>query len=157
MSTWEDEQPIDYALTNAGWAAARTPVTLTISEAVAYAGRVKSRILELARTGRVEAVQVDGRWLIDGASLDAYLAQPRRPGIRRRTAGPRRVSAEPLLRQIALRGGDAACGVEHGSAAQKALERAREDGTVTVWTADHLAVHLLGLTLWDLWDAPGET
>jgi hypothetical protein len=68
------------------------------------------------------------------------------------TPGPRRLAAGPLLRQIALRGGDAACGVRAGSAEQKALERAREDGTLTLWAADRLAVRLLGLTIWDIWD-----
>lgn len=142
-----EEEPIGYALTGAGWAATRAPVTLTTSEAAAYAGRARSGILELAKSGRVEAVQVDGRWLIDGASLDAYLASPRRPH------EARRLPAGPLLRQVTSRGGDAACGVFAHSAEQKALERARKDGTVTIWMADHLAVRLLGLTLWELWPA----
>ncbi len=62
-----------------------------------------------------------------------------------------RVPAGPLLRQIALRGGEAACGVRHRSAEQKSLERARLEGSITLWMADRLAVRLLGLTVWDLW------
>ena len=65
-----------------------------------------------------------------------------------------RVSATALLRQIALRGGDAACGVREGSAEQKALERAREDGVLTLWMADRLTVRLPGLTVWEIWTDP---
>jgi hypothetical protein len=64
--------------------------------------------------------------------------------------GPPRLPAEPLLRQVELRGGLAEWGIPPGGAAEKALARARREGTVTIWTADRLAV-LLGMHPLELW------
>ncbi|KAA1426457.1 helix-turn-helix domain-containing protein [Nocardioides antri] len=62
-----------------------------------------------------------------------------------------RVPAAPLLRQIelaSLAGRMASLDEQE----QKAIERARHEGTLTIRAADQLAVRLLGLTLWDLYD-----
>lgn len=62
-----------------------------------------------------------------------------------------RVSAEPLLRLLAVRGGPAACGAGEGTAEEQALLRARRQGWVTIWAADELAVRLLGMTPLEVW------
>lgn len=63
----------------------------------------------------------------------------------------RRLPAAPLLRQVELRGGVTALGSRRRDADLALIERAARDGSITIWMADHLAVTLLGLTLWDLW------
>ena len=63
----------------------------------------------------------------------------------------RRLPAEPLLRRVAARGGGAACGTKLDGAVEQALQRARREGTVTVYAADLLAVRLLNLTPWEVW------
>lgn len=123
------------------------PVTYTTAEAAAAAGVTRKTATKWASSGQVDAVQVDGLWLVDGGSLLAYAGRPRPPRPARsasRTAEPR-VPAEPLLRQLHLRGGPAACGVQAHSAEEKALERARTEGSLTVWAADQLAVRVLGV------------
>lgn len=67
-----------------------------------------------------------------------------------REAGRALGLSEAQVSRLAKRG-DVACGVRPGSADARALERARADGTATVWMADRLAVQLLRLTIWDLW------
>lgn len=144
-----DETPIPYELTDLGWATA--PVqTLTAAEAAVRVGMTKSQISRLARLGEVEAVKVDEYWLIDGASVAAYAARRRVPPPTSWVACPR-LPAGPLLRQIELRGGVAACGVAPDSAEEKAIERAREEGSLTLWAADHMAVRVLGMTPLELW------
>lgn len=124
------------------------PITWTTTEAAAAVGCTTSTILEWARAEAFDAVRVDRQWLVDGGSPLAYANRPKTP----RGGRPEpRVPASPLLRQIALRGGAAACGARKGSPEEKALERARVDGHLTVWMADQIAARLLGLTLWDLW------
>lgn len=61
------------------------------------------------------------------------------------------VPAAPLLRFVMLRGGPAACGAREGTAAERALLRARRNGWLTIWAADELAVHLVGLTPVEIW------
>ena len=57
----------------------------------------------------------------------------------------------PSVRQILLRGGDAACGVRQGSAEQQALVRARQCGWLTEDAADKRACHVLAMSAWELW------
>lgn len=138
------------------------PLTLTLREAAERSGLGRRHLSTLAAAGQLDAVKVDGIWAIDGASLDAYCAQPRRRGgyqpstrprrPRRPPAGERRLPAGPLLRQIDLAGGERALGIENRSAEYMMLLRARHRGWVSLWAADRFAVELLGLTLWELWD-----
>lgn len=133
-------------------APASPPATYVIREAARAYGVGSDRIARLALAGKVEAVKVDGMWLIDGESLARHLAGSRRPTQPPRPRPPTSFDATPLLRQIELRGGAAACGVAPRSAEERALERARHDGWLTPYAADHLAIKVLGLTLWELWD-----
>jgi hypothetical protein len=149
--------PIPYKLTRDGWTAARAtavPVsTLTAAEAAEALGVTTAYMCRLASRGAVEAIKVDLQWLIDGASLEEYRTRaPARPVVRRRGARSRvRLSAAPLLRQIELAGGVTALGSRRRDADLALLERAAREGSLTIWAADHLAVSLLGLTLWELW------
>lgn len=147
-------EPDPYELTENGWVAAGAPVagpvTLTAGEAAEVAQVTQRQISQLARRGTLEAVKVDGQWLVDGASLAAYRSQrPYTPC----PGGPkqRRLPAAPLIRQVELAGGVAAVGSGRADADRALLERAVREGSLTLWAADHLAVTLLGLTLWDLW------
>jgi hypothetical protein len=83
--------------------------------------------------GQVEGVEVDGQWLVDGGSLATFMVG--------------RVPAAPLLRQILLRGGDAACGVGLRSTEARALWRAREWGYLTEAAADKLARRVLQMSV----------
>lgn len=154
MSANRDEPMLCEPADEGRWAvraAGQEPVTLTASEA-AVVGKVTNRqISALARTGQIDAVKVDGQWLIDGASLAAY--RERRPHRLLRGGKPkqRRLPAAPLLRQIELAGGVTALRSQRRDADLALVERAAREGSLTVWTADHLAVSLLGLTLWELW------
>jgi excisionase family DNA binding protein len=145
--------PVPFELTDVGRAVVRYR-TLTTAEAAAYVGVGRAAVWEQARVGRLPGVQVDGNWLFDLDDVEAYAARRRArlsgESPRRQLPVPR-VDAGPLLRQIELRGGDYALGVRIGSADKRALERAREDGTLTVWAADRLTVRLLGLTPWEVW------
>ncbi|MBS42658.1 MAG: hypothetical protein CMH83_05720 [Nocardioides sp.] len=67
------------------------------------------------------------------------------------TPGHGELLAEPLLRLVALLGGEDALGVARGTAERRALERARSRGVVTWWGADRLAVTVLGMTPWEVW------
>ncbi len=153
------DQPIPYDLTEAGWSAARAAEaftsTLTAAEAAAALRCEPNYVRRLARLGVLEAIKVDDVWLIDGASVARYRRQVAR---HRRTEASRRryLPAEPLLKQIQLGGGLYTLGVEPGSAEERAFLRARRSGRLTLWAADHLAVKLLGLTVWDLWPQEGE-
>lgn len=154
MSANRDEpmlcEPVDEGRSVVG-AARQPPVTLTAGEAALAAQVTATQISALARSGRVEAIKVDGQWLIDGASLAAY--RERRPYRLHRGGKPkqRRLPAAPLLRQIELAGGVTALRSQRRDADLALVERAAREGSLTVWTADHLAVSLLGLTLWELW------
>lgn len=66
--------------------------------------------------------------------------------IRTKKASPLLVLASPLLRLVALAGGPAAVGVTAHSAEEKAYERALRDGWVTLYAADVLACHVVGLS-----------
>jgi hypothetical protein len=97
----------------------------------------------LARAGLVRAVKVDEYWMFERDSVLAY------DEARRDRA--QRLPTEPLLRQVRLRGGRAACGVAPESSTARRLQQAAVSGHLTVETADELAVHVLGLTVWDVW------
>lgn len=135
---WVDDldEHIPYVLTDVGWTAAG-PSTLTLTEASMSAGLATAYVAQLVRLGTVEGVEVDGQWLVDGASLATFMVG--------------RVPAAPLLRQIILRGGDAACGVRQSSAEERALMRARSCGWLTEDAADKLACHILAMSAWELW------
>lgn len=149
--------PIPYELTSDGWTAARAaavPVsTLTIAETAEALGVTTAYMCRLASRGAVEAIKVDLQWLIDGASLEEYRTRAPVHSVARRRGGPRirRLPVAPLLRQIELAGGVTALGSRRRDADLALLERAARVGSLTIWAADHLAVSLLGLTLWELW------
>ena len=67
-----------------------------------------------------------GRWRLAGCRLD--------PCFGRSLCGAETPSAGSYLTRLSRR-----------------RSSGRANGTVTVWQGDHLAVRLLGLTLWDLW------
>jgi excisionase family DNA binding protein len=140
------DEPVPYVLTDRGEVATRT--LLTTDEAAAVLGVTRCYVAELAFIGRIRGVKMDRRWLLDRDSLEGYLEDRRR---RRREGMVAHVPAVPLLRQLELRGGWAACGVRYKSADHKALERARASGWLTVRMADELTCRLLGLTLVELW------
>lgn len=131
---------------------ADTCTTVTTAEAAVLLDVTAYSVTRLAKRHQLAGVLVGrGGWLFDRDDVLAYRAAPpagRSSGPRRR---PPRIDAGPLLRQIALRGGDKSVGVRPGSAEYWALEDARERGAVTVWMADRLAVTLLGLTPVELW------
>jgi len=138
MATWVDDldEPVAYWLTDAGWAATG-PATWTLAEASASSRLAPAYVARLVRVGYIEGVEVDGQWIVDGASLAAFMVG--------------RVPAAPLLRQVLLRGGDAACGVRQHSAEERALWRAREWGYLTEAAADRLSCRVLGMSVWELW------
>lgn len=140
------EAPIDHTLTEAGWA--HHPETFTIREAARATGLSRASITSLCRRDLVDAVLVDGWWLLDGQSLRVWCA---RPAMLQRRGAQRRLDSWPLLRQIELAGGRRACGVDQNSAEDKALDRATREGSLTVRAADHLAVRVLRRSLWELW------
>lgn len=148
-AVWVDDlglgdDAVPYALTEVGAVLASEHHTLEDVEAAVLVGVSRLTVRTWGQTGTVPAVEVDGVWLFDAIDIVAQLA-------RRQARREPRVPAGPLLRQIELRGGDYALGVRIGSAEKKALERAREDGTLTVWAADWLTTQLLGLTPWEVW------
>jgi len=138
MTAWVDDldQPVAYWLTDAGWAVTG-PSTLTLSEAATSSELAPAYVARLVRLGYVDGVEVDGQWLVDGASLAAFMVG--------------RVPAAPLLRQVLLRGGDAACGVRQHSAEERALARARKWGYLTEAGADKLSCSVLRMSVWELW------
>jgi hypothetical protein len=133
---------------------------LTFSEAARMAGVTVSAVKHAHRAGRLSAHRgPDGVWLVDRAEAEAYgrQAAERRARVAmhrteaRAAASPRRVlPAEPLLRQVELRGGPKACGAEQDTAELEALRLAKLYGRVTRRAGDQLAA-MLGLTMWDLW------
>lgn len=143
------EEPIPYALTDRAWLAGKCQ--LTTAEAAVRAGVTRTYVQQLVLASELDAVKVDRYWLIDAESVDDWLA-------RRQTVAAEpgehihpRLPAAPLLRWVELLGGAAALGVEAKSAEEKALERAADEGSLTVWAADHLAVHALRMTPWEVW------
>lgn len=151
-----DEPLLEVAL-NLTRPTAPTAPLVSSHHAATMLGITPKQVAVLARRGLLEGEKASGVWWIHRTSVEAYEANKaaRRRACNDRVAAKRvstRWPAGPLLRQIALRGGDAACGVRQGSAAQEALRLARKSGTLTPWMADRLAVGLLGLTVWDLWD-----
>ena len=72
------------------------------------------------------------------------LAAPPRPG---------RLPAGPLLALLDLHGGPVALGVQRDSREDRAIKRARAEGSVTERAADLLAVHVLHRTPWEVWGA----
>ncbi len=155
------DEPIGYDLTQAGWAAARAAEaavsTLRVPEAADLLQVAEGHVCRLAQRGLVDAVKVDGVWLLDGGSVEEYRRRTPRPvrsaGPRRPVERRRRLPAGPLLRQVELRGGKAAVGARRTTAERRLLERAEASGYMSLWAADRLAVELLGLTLWELWTA----
>jgi excisionase family DNA binding protein len=61
------------------------PGWLTISEAMDYADLSNSLLAKRLREKRITGVQVGKTWLIEKASLDAYIASERKPGVQRGT------------------------------------------------------------------------
>lgn len=133
---------------------------LTLTEAARVAGVSLSAVRHAVRAGTLPAVRgADGLWRVEPADAQAYgrqAAQRRaRVAQRRREASeawsPRRVlPAEPLLRQVELRGGPAACGAGQGSAELEALRSAKLYGRVTPRAAEQFAAWL-GLSARELW------
>jgi excisionase family DNA binding protein len=139
-AVWVDDEPIPYALTDAGRREAANTLTADVAARVACVSR--DVVWRAARTGALEGVRAGREWLFARADVEAW-------------AAGRRLPAAPLLNAIDGAGGGAACGVRPGSAEQKALERARADGTLTIRAADRLAVRLLGITPWEMWPEVG--
>lgn len=134
--------------------------TLGVVEAAQVAGMTVSGIKHAIRAGRLSPERDDGnvRLALEEVEALGRLAAERRARITQRAeaaraaVSPRRtLSAAPLLRQIEVRGGAAACGIRKGGD-QEALRRARLYGRLTPRAADRLAQRL-GLTPWDLWEA----
>jgi hypothetical protein len=123
---------------------------VTAAEAADVAGVCINQLRIWATTGALAGVKLDGRWLFDRDDVEACAAAMRARHRRAYHNGPR-LGAGPLLRQLELAGGWIACGVRQGSLEEVYLLEARKKGWLTVARADRLAVHLLGLTLWDLW------
>lgn len=133
---------------------------LTMAEAARVAGVTLSAVKHAHRASRLPAVRrPDGVWAVERADAVAYgrEAADRRARVAQRraearaAASPRRVlPAAPLLRQVELRGGPAACGARQDTAELEALRLARLYGRVTRRTGDQLAT-MLGLSVWDLW------
>ncbi len=129
----------------------------TAREAAHLAGVCRAHIDRLAQAGRLagEKVGLHDGWLLDRASVEQYAseraARRERPPAQPAPMRPWHLPAEPLLRQLELHGGAARVGVGHKSAEQKALERAKRDGWLTVDAADRLAVRLFGLSPYELW------
>lgn len=86
--TWVDDldQPVAYWLTDAGWAAAG-PSTLALSEAASSSDLAPAYVARLVRLGYVDGVEVDGQWLVDGASLGCVHGGPG-PGCPAAAPGP---------------------------------------------------------------------
>ncbi|MEP7738313.1 hypothetical protein ABKW28_11720 [Nocardioides sp. 31GB23] len=143
----DDDTPVPYTLSDAGWGVGRRLVTS--AEAAVLAGVTRGRINMLADGGHLEGMLVNRRWLLDRSSVEAYAVW--RVQQRLRARRPRRLPAEPLLSLLTAAGGVRAVGAARGSAAEKAIQRARRDGTVTYRAADQLTVELLGLTPWEVW------
>lgn len=59
---------------------------ITTPEAASRSGLTKTYLALLLRTGKLEGVQVGRDWIVYTDSLEAFLAQPRKPGPK----GPRK-------------------------------------------------------------------
>jgi excisionase family DNA binding protein len=145
MSAQLDE-PVAFTLTDAGWAATRRIVLS--DEAAAVLGVHPDAVSAAARRGDLRGEKVGRVWMFDRDAVRAYAARQERRRAQRRL---RHVPAQPLLRQVELRGGFRALGVASKSAEEKALERARRAGSLTTDAADRLAVRLLGCTPGEVW------
>ena len=53
---------------------------LSVSEAAAKTGLSGSRIRKALGEGQIRGVRLETFWLIEEQSLDAFMAQPRKPG-----------------------------------------------------------------------------
>lgn len=124
--------------------------TLTARQAAELLNVKVNTIHVLASRGVLHAVKVSRHWLLSSESVEYYKLTRRQGGHSGRPTLAR-VPAAPLLRQVMLRGGPAACGVEQHSAEEKALERAQEEGALTRDVADLLSVRLLALPPVLLW------
>ncbi len=62
-----------------------------------------------------------------------------------------RIPAAPLLRQVELHGGRAHLGLNERTAASRAFDRARREGSLTLDAADQLAVLVLGMHPIEIW------
>ncbi|UAL31552.1 helix-turn-helix domain-containing protein [Nocardioides rotundus] len=127
---------------------------LTSDNAARLLGLTPETVARLAAAGRLEGFKAAGMWLVEGSSVAAYAARNRPLPGRRRSGRPRarRLAAGPLVERVEGRGGFAACGGQRNSADEKAYERARRQGYVTPAIGDRLAVRLLGLTGWEVWE-----
>lgn len=95
-------------------------------EAAAALGRSADLVPHQAQKERLRARKVDGVWIVDADDLERYRREVLGRTYRRGGGVPRpHLPAAPLLRQVELRGGTAACGVRPKTAKENALERAR--------------------------------
>lgn len=160
------DAPIGWTVTGAGWL--ETPDTLTTREAAELLEVHPGSVDRMARTGRIRGVRLGGYWVLDRASVDAYVRARQRRRLptqtsrwRRPPAPPRRaprpepprLPAGPLLGLVDSRGGPRALGLPRGSAEDQALYRARKSGRVTREAADRLACRVLNTTPWAVWGA----
>jgi len=58
------------------------PGYLSTADAAAYAKKSQEHIAKLCRDNTISAVRVGNMWLVEQASLDAYLASEPRPGVK---------------------------------------------------------------------------
>lgn len=156
-----DDQPVPYQLTEAGWST--TSELLDVGQASELSGFCRDYVNQLARAGKIQGHKVGQEWLLERASLLAYVeerrihAQRLRERAEERRERPRLVQvrealpAAPLIRQVMLRGGPGACGAWGSAALEKAWERALRDGWLTERAADELAVRLLGMVPREIW------
>lgn len=124
--------------------------TLTARQAAELLNVKVNTVHVLASRGVLHATKVSRNWLLSSESVE-YYKLTRRTGGHGGRPTPARLPAAPLLRQVMLRGGPAACGVEQNSAELQALERAQKEGALTHDAADVLSVRLLGLPPVLLW------
>lgn len=63
------------------------PGYLTTGEAAALCGRTPEHLSLLCRKKKIKAVRIGRDWLIEQASLEAYIATDPRPGAKSKHAG----------------------------------------------------------------------
>jgi excisionase family DNA binding protein len=155
VDLYEDE-PVPFVLTGLGkWAT--DDGWVTTAEAAEILQLSLTTTAALAARGFVTGRKVGQSWLLKREGVEVYLRERRGRrgpprGVRRPPRRPvPRVSAEPLVARVELRGGLRGCGAAPGSAEEAAFYRARRDGWLTEGAADRLAVRLLGMTPQEVW------
>lgn len=66
---------------------------MTITEATVYADLSKTLLAQRLRQGRITGQKFGPMWMVDKASLDAYLASNRKPGPKKGSKMPRKGDA----------------------------------------------------------------